>query len=915
MTRVTYGVASSSYHAIRSLAECANFEGVPQETQKAIKRDFYVDDILTGADSVDEAKALQSSLIEVLKEAKFDLRKWTCSDASLILDLPPEYREANENLEFLDKDHTIKTLGIVWNPTQDVFLFKVAHVENDSFDKQNTTKRQMLSDISKIFDPLGWLSPATIQLKQLMQRSWESSTNWDEKLPDHLIIAYLEWRSKLTSLKEMKLERFILVEGLADNLDVHLFCDASEKAYAACIYVVASTRNGNVRSSLLVAKTKVAPLKSQSIPRLELCAALLGVRLLKSTLKAIGQLNLVIGRQYAWTDSTIVLSWLSREPSYWSTFVSNRVSEIQSQPLVKWNHVRSENNPADPASRGVDFDTLKFNSLWWSGPEWLVTGNFPQPFCPEEVCEERKKTKITTLHVNASASIDDDTDILDLSRYNSLYKALRILAYLRRFILKLKKDLKVFPTYITASELGDSMMTLLRQEQRKVYSQEIQTLEVAPQVKKDSKILKLYPFLYNGVLCVGGRLAHANLPDESKYQRLIPQNSHLARLVVANSHQSTLHGGTTQVMAHIRTRFWIPSCRSLVRKLILNCVGCNRFNVKPQYPLMGDLPKERVDPPLKAFQDVGIDFAGPFLSRKSSRTVVKSYMALFICFASKAVHLEAVSDMTTSACSAALRRFVARRGCPKTIYSDNGRNFIGTRAEIMELQRILKAEHEDSLQTLAAGLLINWVFIPPRAPHFGGLWESAIKRAKQHLRKVMGNKVLTFEELGTLFCQIELILNSRPICPISEDPNDDTILTPAHLCLGGKLDCLPLKETAGCNRSTEEEASDSTAVRKWAHLQNLTIHFWRRWTKEYVTSLQERNKWKRETSGLKVGDVVYVTDDNTPPLQWPLARVSYVYSGPDGFVRVVKIKTANGTYNRPVHKLRKLFDVTQQNDN
>ena len=281
-------------------------------------------------------------------------------------------------------------------------------------------------------------------------------------------------------------------------------------------------------------------------------------------------------------------------------------------------------------------------------------------------------------------------------------------------------------------------------------------------------------------------------------------------------------------------------------------------------------------------------------------------MRLFVCFARKAVHIEAVSDMTTSACSAALRRFVARRGCPKTIYSDNGSNFIGTRAEISQLQTILKAEHEDSLQTVAAGLLINWAFIPPRAPHFGGLSESAIKRGKQHLRKVMGNKILSFEESTTLFYQIELILNSRPICQLAEDPNDDTILTPAHLYLGGKLESLPLKESVVVPRSeTIDDASNATPVKKWAHLQNI------RWTKEYVTSLQERNKWKQETSSLKVDDVVYVTDDNTPPLQWPLARICYVYSGLDNFVRVVKFKTAKGTYKRSVHKL---FDVPQKDN-
>ena len=167
---------------------------------------------------------------------------------------------------------------------------------------------------------------------------------------------------------------------------------------------------------------------------------------------------------------------------------------------------------------------------------------------------------------------------------------------------------------------------------------------------------------------------------------------------------------------------------------------------------MGDQPKERVDVPTKVFESVGIDFAGPFPCQKTARNVVKSYMALFVCFASKAVHIEAVSDMTTPACSAALRRFVASSGCPETIHSDNGSNFIGIRAEISQLQKIVKFEHEDSLQTVAAGLLINWAFIPAGAPHFGGLWESAIKRAKQHLRKVLSNKILSFEELTTLFC-------------------------------------------------------------------------------------------------------------------------------------------------------------------
>ena len=192
---------------------------------------------------------------------------------------------------------------------------------------------------------------------------------------------------------------------------------------------------------------------------------------------------------------------------------------------------------------------------------------------------------------------------------------------------------------------------------------------------------------------------------------------------------------------------------------------------------MGDLPKARVHPPLKAFEDVGLDFAGPLLCRKSPNSPKKSYLALFVCFSSNAVRLELVSDLSTTACIAAIRRFVSRRGSPKNIYGDNGKIFVGSEKEIADRQKILRNEHCDSLQAEAAGLHINWFFIPPRAPHFGGLWESAIKCAKIHLRNDLGYKILSLEELCTVLCQSEMILNSRPICPLSEDRNDEFFLT------------------------------------------------------------------------------------------------------------------------------------------
>ena len=245
MTRVTYGVASSSYHSIRSLRECANLSEVSTEVQRAIFRDFYVDDILTGANSIDEARILQKQLVETLKRGRFDLRKWTSkNESSIILDLSPEYREANNNLEFLDKDHTIKTLGIVWQHSEDRFVFKVSHIEKENFKAKVLTKRQMLSDISKTFDPLGWLSSVTIFLKQLMQRAWEAKISWDDHLPSELADQYLKWRPKWISLKDVELQRFVSLDGFSDKIELHLFCDASGRAHAACINIVATDSHG-----------------------------------------------------------------------------------------------------------------------------------------------------------------------------------------------------------------------------------------------------------------------------------------------------------------------------------------------------------------------------------------------------------------------------------------------------------------------------------------------------------------------------------------------------------------------------------------------------------------------------------------------------------------------------------------------
>ena len=248
---------------------------------------------------------------------------------------------------------------------------------------------------------------------------------------------------------------------------------------------------------------------------------------------------------------------------------------------------------------------------------------------------------------------------------------------------------------------------------------------------------------------------------------------------------------------------------------------------------------------------------------------MKAFLALFVCFSTKAVHLELVSSASTVACIAALRRFVSRRGLPNVVYSDNGTNFVGAKRELEELQKVLNSsETQNVLATYAANNNFQWLTIPPRAPHFGGLWEAAIKSAKHHLRRIVGTTaLLTFEELTTVFTQIEAMLNSRPLQPLSEDVNDLTALTPGHFLIGAPLNSVP------------DIGNNMKGSKRWQLIQQMSRHFWDRWKKEYLPTQQRRNKWTSFTENLKVGDLVLMTEDNSPPLRWPLARVKKVIHG------------------------------------
>ncbi|XP_025992254.2 uncharacterized protein LOC105204996 [Solenopsis invicta] len=324
---------------------------------------------------------------------------------------------------------------------------------------------------------------------------------------------------------------------------------------------------------------------------------------------------------------------------------------------------------------------------------------------------------------------------------------------------------------------------------------------------------------------------------------------------------------------------------------------------------MGSLPSTRITPS-RAFSITGVDYAGPIITlvnKGRGRKTCKSYIALFVCFTTRAIHLEAVSELSTSAFMAALRRFVGRRGVPHKICSDNATNFIGAKRELAEIHKFVRTSIKETIGDALQQMHIEWTFIPPYSPHLGGIWEAGAKSCKYHLKRIMGNNLFTFEELTTALVQIEACLNSRPISPLSSDPSDLLPLTPGHFLIGGPLTSLPEVDLSHIKINRLD---------RWEAIQRAVQDFWQRWAAEYVANLQNRVKWRTTRENIKIDDLVLLQDDNLPSLKWKTGRVIDTHAGKDGLIRIVTVRTATGTTKRSIAKLCKLpvNDMSDEKD-
>jgi len=765
----------------------------------------------------------------------------------------------------------------------------------------DTTKRSILSTIARLYDPIGAIGQSIFWAKCIIQELWIQKLHWDASPPTQLVDKWKTFTSEFNTLSQVMLTRHIDIR-LSKHVELIGFADASQKGYAATVYLRVVDQNNVVKVHFIACKTKVAPLKlsnidtSLTIPRLELCAALLLARLIShqyTILQNFARIDCI----RAWTDSTIVLSWLHADQKQFKIFVTNRVAKIKAlTPDCEWAHVRSTDNPADPASRGLLPSELISNSLHFRGPEFLFQ---PDDHCPvstlseltlppiEQLPETRCTTNVSHLHEEKNCESI-------IQRFSSLSRLQRVLAYCFRFIENSRRRQVNFGP-VTWQECERALLSAVKCSQKIYCSELYHKLVNSKSIVTPTILAQLAPFLDEGqVIRVGGRLKYSSLNPDTKHPILLPKSSHLSQLIIQHYHSSTLHGGTRLLLSLIQRRFWIVSGRAAIRQVIFKCITCVRHKAKCPQPVMADLPSFRVKPH-RPFSNVGMDYGGPFAVKESKRRNAKSYkayLALFVCLSTKAVHLEAVTDLSTEAFLAALDRFVARRGIPATIRSDCGTNYVGA-------ARILNNLFKDATvqDVLHDRIPCQWIFNPPAAPHFGGIWEAAIKSAKFHMKKVIGSQMYTLEEFMTLITKVEGVLNSRPLVAASSDPNDLCALTPGHFLIGQPIMEIPDSDVTDIPQNR---------LRRWQMVKQATQSFWTRWNREYLHTLQSRQKWYSQCANLNVGDMVIINSPARPPLAWQLGRVIEVHPGTDKVVRVVTVKTAEGLLKRPVVKVVKL---------
>ncbi|XP_059086776.1 uncharacterized protein LOC131883340 [Tigriopus californicus] len=884
-----FGAVSSPSCANYALRQSAldNQHQASSKTIKEIENGFYVDDFVVSVEDSGEAQAILSEVKMICVSGGFNLTQFTSNDRDVLSSIDRcDLSKMVRDLDFSEDDlPTERALGVTWCAETDSFGFEVAQP------CQPNTRKGILSSIYAIFDPFGLIGPAILPAKQLLQEMCKRGCDWDEDVPIDLGDVWNQWKSELDLLSKYHIPRWIGVSGEGMIVQLHTFCDGSEVGYGAVTYMRVEV-GGKTLTTLMLAKSRLAPLKKMTIPRLELAGAKLGVEL-ASVLQR--ERSIPVSAEYFWTDSQTVLKYLANKRKRFQRFVFNRISFIRERTEVaQWNHVPVSMNPADLASRGLPIRDFIVSDLWKSGPSFLKESKrmWPRAEDLSELRDDDPEIIKDQIISAATCGISTNPIIEWFGSVSNWGRLKRMVAGLIRVKTKLLGD-RTTTNEDSLAGLLEAEQIIIKQAQAAELSAVFKRISLGQELEKKCVLRRLSPFIDNqGLLRVGGRLNRTKDLEYNRKNPIIVPRGHVATLLVHEAHELVGHLGKESVLAKLRDNWWVIGAVPLVKKILRECVQCKKYHGRVIDQLMSDLPEDRLRADQPPFTNTGVDLFGPFPVVRG-RSTVERHGVVFTCLSSRAIHLEVVFDKSTDSFIQALKRFMARRGQVKVMRSDNGTNFVGAERELRGVFHDLKHDEiRGELQTKH----IEWIFNPPYAHHFGGVWEREIRTMRRVLSGLMCEQPRSFtdESLSTLLCEVEAIMNSRPLTPVSDDPSDLEALTPNHLLLLKSGPTFP---------PGIFERSDCYGRRRWKQIQYLADLFWNCWRREYLASLLQRQKWTKTQRNVQVGDLVLVVQENVSRYRWPLARVLEVFPSPDQKVRQVRLKTTSGEYLRPISQL------------
>ena len=926
-----FGATSSPSCAgfcLRKVAEEFEDEFSP-ETIETIRKNFYVDDCLKSVSDTKTAVQLIQELCEALSRRSFRLTKFI-SNSKEVLTAVPETERARSVVSLdLEELPVERALGVEWNVEKDTFEFRVIRR------KRVFTRRGILSDVSSLYDPMGFAAPFVLPAKRLLQQLCKDKVGWDEEIPQEVLDAWERWLNDLPKLVKISVPRCFKpsYDAQLRCIQLHHFADASFDGYGVVSYLRFTDTENRVHCSLVMGKSRVAPIKPTTIPRLELTAATVAV---KQDVQIREELDLKIESVLFWTDSTCVLQYINNEASRFKTFVANRIAIIHENSIPsQWRYVSSKVNPADFASRGLRPSDEQEINLWINGPEFLQKDEPSWPVrpkgvnvLPDEDLEWKRKVEIYETQVRKDHPLDSF-----IQYYSSWYRLLKGIAWLLRFLgfiqnaCGAKDSQEADPSSdasqrrvigagkqpLTVEELQTAKIRLIRYIQRVEFPDEVARLEsnskgarrTGPVVKKSSRLSALAPFVgEHGMVRVGGRLNRAKISFDAKHPVVIPRKHHVVDLLIRHYHEKEGHSGVRTVLTAIQQEYWILQGRSRIRWIINKCFRCRKMYASPCEQIMAPLPTSRVTACENPFASTGVDYFGPLMVKRG-RSMVKRYGCVFTCLAIRAVHVEIAHSLDAESFLCAFSRFTARRGLPTNMYSDNGTNFVGASGILKdEFSNIWSDKEQSKIYNRLRQKGVTWHFNPPLASHAGGVWERIIRSIRRILTALTTEQTLDDETLSTLLAEVERILNDRPLVRGEGQVDDLDPLTPSKLLLLRSNSCLPLGVFVGADRFG----------RRWRQAQMLANSFWKRWISEYLPTLQLRQKWRKGARNVEVNDLVLLVDSDCPRGRWPMAIVEEVFPDEHGTVRQVNVRTNNGKFKRDIRKLCMLEETKIDGD-